>query len=129
MATTITQLVQLEEEEEPRRGCAEDEDVLPSDAQPSARAIRRRFARPHRRPVLFGLPPSLDVARDSNSTPTAEQGDNLAVGDADLQGRRGGVGEERRIEVRFPCFRLIQLRETQICRGGGEESTRERGDI
>jgi hypothetical protein len=41
---------------------------------------------------------------------------DLATGDADLQGRRGGVGKERRIEARFPC------------RGDEEESMRERGD-
>jgi hypothetical protein len=39
---------------------------------------------------------------------------DLDAGDADLQGRRGGVGEERRIKARFPC------------RGDGEESMRER---
>jgi hypothetical protein len=38
---------------------------------------------------------------------------DLATRDADLQGRRGGVGKERWIEARFPCR-------------GDEESTRER---
>jgi hypothetical protein len=41
---------------------------------------------------------------------------DLATRDADLQGRRGGVGKERRIEARFPR------------RGDEEESMRERGD-